>query len=439
MCIVHFIPQYKALLVPDPSQEARGRFNSLDSGILLNPANMGPPQSSGRDTPTLQFSEPPREDPSPITYSRAGTPTAGGLLAVPSSNPTANNNNNNNQGSIALRAIRSVRSLARIGSWAQLKNMPPPPDAPATVKEKKKSTKEKSVKEKPTKEKGSKKKEKEKTKVGDAEEKKGEEKKKKSTKKDKAQTVRLSSSSFEVGGLTASPEATKTLGPKKHNILGLGLPSTMRLPTVRAGSTASSNVVPVSNRLFVDSATMLSRNRPGSVISSGSSLRPLSTTSTESRASSGSSAASVRWDERGLETVKERQKKEREVKRQNEEKSDRKASKESRRSSEGRRRTPLSSIFQPQQASNSPEQQQYPIVTIEEATSDGHGAPDDNEVLQEQEQPAATPMKRARPRPLSEQLLGRSRPRPMYEDDEGWFFCCFLLWFICGLGLFYFF
>jgi hypothetical protein len=52
-----------------------------------------------------------------------------------------------NQGSIALRAIRSVRSLARIGSWAQLKNMPPPDEskAPATVKEK-------SVKKKKTKE-----------------------------------------------------------------------------------------------------------------------------------------------------------------------------------------------------------------------------------------------------------------------------------------------
>ncbi|PPQ92649.1 hypothetical protein CVT25_014365 [Psilocybe cyanescens] len=29
-----------------------------------------------------------------------------------------------------------------------------------------------------------------------------------------------------------------------------------------------------------------------------------------------------------------------------------------------------------------------------------------------------TPVKKARARPLLEQMLGRSRPKPMYEDDE---------------------
>ena len=45
-------------------------------------------------------------------------------------------------------------------------------------------------------------------------------------------------------------------------------------------------------------------------------------------------------------------------------------------------------------------------------------------MLQEEpqrEQPAATPVKKARLRPLSEQLLGRSYPRPSaHDDDEGW-------------------
>jgi serine/arginine repetitive matrix protein 2 len=155
-----------------------------------------------------------------------------------------------------------------MGSWAQLKNMPPPDEnkAPATVKEK-------SVKKKKTKE-------------GNAKEEKGEEKKSKkskknkSTKKEKSQTVRLSSSSFEVGGLTASPEAPKTIGPKKHSILGLGLPSTMRLPTVCEPSTSSSvaPIAPIANRLSADSANILSRNRSGSVLSSESSLRPVSLT-----------------------------------------------------------------------------------------------------------------------------------------------------------------
>jgi len=208
----------------------------------------------------------------------------------------------------------------------------------------------------------------------------------------------------------------------------------MRLPTVRGPSTSSS-IAPIANRLSVDSANILSRKRSGSFLSSESSLRPVSLTSTDSRASSGSSTASVRWDEQGLETVKEQRKKEREAKRQSEEKSDRRSSKESRRSSEGRRRTPLSSIFPSQQPGTPPKRHSYPIVTIEEATSDGHGGPDEDEVLQEpqfeRQQPAATPVKKARLRPLSEQLLGRSLPRPTHDDDEGQFILfCILLYFL---------
>ena len=184
---------------------------------------MAPSQGSVRGTPTLKSSKPPHKDK--VIYSQAGMPTAGGHLAVPPSG-------NTNQGSIALCAIHSVRSLAHISSWAQLKNMPPPDEnkAPATMKEKSvKTVKKKKMKE------------------GDAEEEKGGEKKAKKTKKnkltkkEKAQSVQLSSSSFEVGGLMASPEAPKTIGPKKHSILGLGLLSTMRLPTVRGAGTQESS------------------------------------------------------------------------------------------------------------------------------------------------------------------------------------------------------
>ncbi|KAF8959872.1 hypothetical protein BDZ97DRAFT_1666634 [Flammula alnicola] len=467
-----------------PTQESRGRFNSLDSGILLNgPINTGPAPGSVRGPHTLNFPEdqfPSSGEPSPVnlTYSRSGTPTAGGLLAPPSTLavPGSGSNNNNNQGSIAIRAMRSVRSLARMGSWAQLKNMPPPEDkdaAPAaSTKEKKKSVKEKAAKEKTVKEKTVK--EKKKAKENRVEEEKGaeKEKKKKSVKKEKekAQTVRQSSSSFEVGALTASPgsDAAKTLGPKKRSILGLGLglPSTVRLPSVRAGSTASSNINigaanpapgpgPVSSyhRLSADSALQLNRaasttERRGSVVSSasaGSSLRPLSTTSSTSRASSRSSGGSVRWDEEGLETVREQRNKEREERRKDEERAERRTSRESKHSVEGRRRTSLAAVFpevQPQQqpvmgspasvastATAEGRRHSYPILTIEEATVDGHGVRDDDEMVVEEEkcqeeevvQPsvAATPVKKARARPLSEQLLGKSRPKPMYEEDEG--------------------
>ena len=130
----------------------------------------------------------------------------------------------------------------------------------------------------------------------------------------------------------------KTLGPKKkHSILELGLPSTIRLPTIRTGSTASSNIAPVTGQLSIDPATMLGRNQSGSVLLTG--LPPLSLTSTDLRASS-ALTVSVHWDKQGLEVVKElvkeQQKKEREVKMQSEEKSDRRALKESCRSSDGR-------------------------------------------------------------------------------------------------------
>ncbi|KAF9457373.1 hypothetical protein BDZ94DRAFT_1175700 [Collybia nuda] len=428
---------YPRSKTPEPlklSQEpSRARFNSLDSGILLNtPINMGP-------TPGIQVLPAPQDrfapEPSPpLTYSRAGTPTAGGLLApaVP-----VGSGANVNQGSIALRAMRSVRSIARIGSWAQLRNEDGASGSIRGLKPKEKVPKEKEEKKK-------KKKEKKAKGVENIPEEDG---KKKSKKKDKdqkdtlkAQTLRLSTSSFEVGA--ASPMPNKTLVRKKRSILGLGLPSTMgamtmRLPTVRNGSTASSTMAPTNNRLSVESAGLtMGRDRAGSVMSTStaSSLRPMSTTSSMSgsRISSGSS---VRWDEECLENVRELRRKERrekeEVRRQEGCEADSKGkNKESRRSSEGRRRTPLSEVF-PDAPKESPEpvhRRQLPIVTVEAATADGHSAPDDcvsmmeddEEIYEEEQEPRLeTPVKKARARPLSEQMLGRSRPRAMHESEDG--------------------
>jgi serine/arginine repetitive matrix protein 2 len=45
-----------------------------------------------------------------------------------------------------------------------------------------------------------------------------------------------------------------------------------------------------------------------------------------------------------------------------------------------------------------------------------------------QPQPAATPVKKARLRPLSEQLLGRNYPRLVaHDDDEGPFISFYLI------------
>jgi len=328
--------------------------------------------------------------------SRSTTPTFGGLLAPPSDGET-------NQGSIAVRAIRSVRSLARMGSWAQLKNS----DETAAAPQDNISTKEKSK----------------------AQDKSSIRKAKKSSKKSKA-PVRSSTSSFEAGALTASPEAAKTLGTKKRSVLGLGLglPSTMRLPNVRHGSSASSLAIPDSNRLSADSAQYMNRNRSGSVLSTGSSLRPMSVASSTTNASSGSSARSIRWDENGLETVRETREQERKTKRQSE---DEKATvaqpRENRHSSEGRRRTPVADVF-PAEGASAPESPAssiaassisassvaaYPILTVEAATADGHSCNEDDDDI-----PLNTPAKRSRQRPISEQLLGRTRPKPFHEDSE---------------------
>jgi len=195
------------------------------------------------------------------------------------------------------------------------------------------------------------------------------------------------------------------------------------------------------------------------------------------------SGTSVRWDEDGLEAVRERRKKERDERRVSEdstgaaEKAEKRTSRESRRSSGGQRRTPLGSIFPEvqhhhigtamlqdvtEEDSRVPEVYcsvgagdngnesdglsmmsvnttsssmvmrrrsygTYPILTIEEATADGHGDLEEDEMGDKKKSvdgnlPSATPVKR-RIRPLSEQLLGRARPKAIHEDEDGRFQC----------------
>jgi hypothetical protein len=200
-----------------------------------------------------------------------------------------------NSGSIALRAIRSVRSLARIGGWGQHVSTDQPPNLKQDKKKKKK----------------------------------------------KETLIRASTSSFEAGAL--SPQATT-------------------LP-VRPGSSASSIATAASDRLSVQTRLRGESTR--------SSLRPLSSSSGVSKISSRNS---IRWDEQCLESVKERRKKDRERKAEDE---------YNRKSLEGRRRTLVSDVF--------PEVHPEPT----------------------------TPLNRPRPRPVSEQLLVKPRPKAIYEDDEG--------------------
>ena len=328
--------------------------------------------------------------------------TAGATLAPPGAGALGSGKD-----SVAMRAMRSVRSLARIGSWAQLRNAQTTEDADRKDKNQPDAKKKK---------------------------------KKKDREKEKAkETIRYSGSSFEAGALTASPAGSKidskSLGKRKTSILGLGLPSTMRLPSSRNGSTASSVVVAngFGKRLSIDSATVLgggilARGRSGSQMSTASSLRPLSASSCVSGDSGGSSnsSVSVRWDEAGLETVKESRRMERESKNTAKKKEKEKSKKRSksgkdssRKASDGRKRKPLAAIF-PGTLSEREEEETAnpvtPIVTIEEATMEGCSG--DEEMLLTE-----TPIKRARSRPMSEDLLGRSRPKAIYDDGDGEYLC----------------
>jgi serine/arginine repetitive matrix protein 2 len=323
-------------------------------------------------------------------------------------------------GSLAIRAMRSVRSMAGLGSWAQFKS------------EEKEVKKEKAELKK-----------KEKTEEIERKKSAKEKKAKEKTKK----TIRMSGSSFDAGTIdTAYPasvpeemsrkvdEATKTLGKKKQSILGLGLPSSMKFRTVRTSSNSSSignTQPPVTVKR--SSLNLFSDRRPSSTISNSSSLRPTSTVSGISGKSS-TSASSVKWDEEGLETVKEMRKKDREQKQQ--EKADGasltleyRRRDGDRKTSEGRKRPLVSDIFPETQQrirASSPETSapsertislRSAIINVEEATADGHG------------HELETPIKRSRPRPISEQLLGKPmRPAAVYDDVYGADYFNRLLW-----------
>ena len=319
-----------------------------------------------------------------------------------------------------------MRSMARLTNWSQ-----PKADERGSKKERedgvekkksKKSKKDKDVTEKKTKE-----------------------------KKIKDGTVKMSTSSFEAGTLSGTSisrvslevpsegNVPKTIG-KKQSVLGLGLPSSLRFGTVRSvmsTATSASTTDPKEERpptgtirrpsiSSTMSLNLLSSRRPSSTISNSSSLRPPSTASGMSRSSS--SSASVKWDEEGLETVKEMRKKDREERRRNSTDSSSvlngTTKKGSRRSAEGRKRPLVSDLFPEVDINNcpiSPEVQSQrssviskegPIVNIETATNDGHGHISDPEAL-------GTPTKRVRPRPMSEQMLSNvPRPQGIYDNVE---------------------
>jgi hypothetical protein len=155
----------------------------------------------------------------------------------------------------------------------------------------------------------------------------------KSIRSDKSQTMWISTSSFKVGHISPGPEEPQATVSKMCSILGLGLPSTIerrfdrQLYQPQCGQFAGTNQPRCSSvcRSCSSFCYISARDQPtfcpASVSSSnGSSLRPVSIASSNSRHSTSSSVTvlSVKSDEQGLETVHEQQRKERDEHRMSE-------------------------------------------------------------------------------------------------------------------------
>ncbi|KAI0084592.1 hypothetical protein BDY19DRAFT_519961 [Irpex rosettiformis] len=423
---------------PDPFKpsDTRSKFNSLDAGVLLSDPKPEPRRKSSVAT-LLGLPE------------RSKTPSAEQDLDTPTNEPNASTT-----GSIALRAMRSVRSLAHMTSWATMRSSSTSSDkegnhvSDVTTSHTNSSTTVTTGKTKAkSDEKKKKKRKEEKDKESTKKEKKGEEREEgdkglKKEKKKRSLRLRPSASSFEGGSLTRQasmimmpPAKAEQTVKKKQSTLGLGMPSTMKLSAMRSSSNLSAHNAPqkdqdtatIRARLSSDSAHLVmgSNGRPASsVSSSSSSFRPPSTLSgvsafaMRSPRSSNGSVASVRWDEAGLQTVKEMQRRERERRRQSIDPPPPKSThetKESKRASDGRRRATIADIFPEvrQQPSQSSLQPAKSITPIEEVSVDSVEEVDLSIAS------VASTVKKARRRPMSEQMFGKPRPKPISDDGDG--------------------
>jgi len=199
---------------PEPERGSESTYAHPHSAVAGPATLVTPPMARSTTAPLL---------------TRSVTPTAGGLLTPPA----------------LMLLLGKVRSMDRLQSAMELKEEMESTLREETSNENKGKKKDGTVKEKEERKKDGTVKEKKvekENKLAAMEAEGGATTKNKKSSKEKsmpkAQTLRVSTSAFKVGALP--PEQQKTLGPKKYSILGLGLPSTMRLSNMREGSTASS-------------------------------------------------------------------------------------------------------------------------------------------------------------------------------------------------------
>ena len=155
-------------------------------------------------------------------------------------------------------------------------------------------------------------------------------------------------------------------------------------------------------------------------MSHGSSIEPI--LSDPKRTSKRSSGSSVRWEDQ-IDTVKEK----RPI--SIESTTREKRARESRRSSEGRKRPALSILFPETGLGGHSDDIRYeipderlrtverPVLTLEVASPDRKHDAAATLLEVSSVESVETPVKKARPRPLSEQMLGRARPRGIVGDE----------------------
>ena len=350
--------------------ETRARFNSLGSRVILG----GSSKTAERPAQvrSASASESPLQD-SDFLKDLSHVPTISCPVTEETHEPPLLAPPNTATGSIALRAMRSMRSVARLTSWANGKPMekditlPMPPTKkhkqPAATKKNKKTRKHNS-----------------------------------DSGRDQM-TLRLSGGSLEAGvptNIDTSPVRSSTA--RKHGVLGLGLPSGFSFGTMRSSSAGLSRPVSAGS----ENATSLDHcGRSSSTVSARSSLK---LTSAKSRVSS-SSSGPVKWVEERLETVKVACRRERTSQRTDE---------TQRNYNEGRSRGAIVDIFSEQTSrpasSKSAPSASGPILTAEGLSTNGH--------FTMGREPTATPRRQTRVRPASDQMTEKERFRSMRHDSD---------------------
>jgi serine/arginine repetitive matrix protein 2 len=349
---------------------SRARFNSLDSRLVLGASSKTGERPA--QVRSASAEESPLQD-SDFRKDASHVPTISCPVAEETHEPPLLAPPNTATGSIALRAMRSMRSVARLTSWTNGKptekdaTLPMPPTKkhkqPAAMKKNKKTEKRRS-----------------------------------DSGRDQM-TLRLSGGSLEASvptNIDTSPIRSSTV--RKHGVLGLGLPSGFRFGTMRSSSAGSSRPISAGS----ENATSLDhRGRSSSTVSAASSLK---LTSTKSRVSS-SSSGPVKWVEERLETVKVACRRERTSQRTDE---------AQRKYNQGRHRGAIVDMFSEQTSrpvsSKSGPSASWPILTDEGPSANGHFTTGN--------EPMATPRRQTRVRPASDQMTAKERFRSMRHDSD---------------------